>query len=156
MRACKKTKETHYVLLTCCIYDITLHHVSSESTDAPAFRYHGRKHRYTVHAVHTNEQNTGCPAGNTSTTTTGKPRTRLNLAHDYGILPSGPPTAMIKKIQELSKINILEPQSFQASMPRSLQVPAAKCLGGIREAQWKFLDISKDFHHFLINLHPTR
>ena len=41
----------------------------------------------------------------------------------------------IKKIQELPKINMSEPPSFQASMPLSLRVPAAKCLGGIREAQ---------------------
>ena len=41
----------------------------------------------------------------------------------------------IKNIQELSKTNILEPPSFQASLPLSLQVPAAKRLGGIREAQ---------------------
>ena len=41
----------------------------------------------------------------------------------------------MKKIQELSKINIFEPPSLQASMPLSLQVPVAKCLGGIREAQ---------------------
>ena len=41
----------------------------------------------------------------------------------------------IENIQELSKTNILEPPSFQASLPLSLQMPAAKRLGGIREAQ---------------------
>ena len=41
----------------------------------------------------------------------------------------------VKKIQELSKTNILEPLSFQAFLPLSLQVPAAKRLGCIREAQ---------------------
>ena len=41
----------------------------------------------------------------------------------------------IKNIQELSKTNMSEPPSFQASLPLSLQVPAAKRLGGIREVQ---------------------
>ena len=40
-----------------------------------------------------------------------------------------------QKHPELFKTNILEPPSFQASLPLSLQVPAAKRLGGCREAQ---------------------
>jgi hypothetical protein len=40
-----------------------------------------------------------------------------------------------QKHPKLFKTNILEPPSFQASLPLSLQVPAAKRLGGIREAQ---------------------
>jgi len=48
-------------------------------------------------------------------------------------IPSSQETS--KYIQELSKTNILEPPSFQASLPLSLQVPAAKRFGGIREAQ---------------------
>ena len=44
----------------------------------------------------------------------------------------------IKKIQEAAKINISvssELLSLYASEPPGLRVPAAKCLGGIREAQ---------------------
>ena len=44
----------------------------------------------------------------------------------------------IEKIQELTKINISEPLSCQASMPPSLQASERlppRCLGGIREAQ---------------------
>ena len=47
----------------------------------------------------------------------------------------------IKKIQDVYKINILEPPSFQASLLLSLQVLAAKRRGGICEAQtvvWKY------------------
>ena len=40
-----------------------------------------------------------------------------------------------QKHPTLFKTSILEPPSFQASLPLSLQVPAAKRLGGIREAQ---------------------
>ena len=60
---------------------------------------------------------------------------RLNHIRFIIQLCIGSPQATIKNIQELSKTNILEPPSFQASLPLSLQVPAAKRLGGIREAQ---------------------
>jgi len=49
------------------------------------------------------------------------------------------PQEAITKIQELSKISILEPPSFQASMPLILQVPAARCLVGIREVKTTYM-----------------
>ena len=60
---------------------------------------------------------------------------RLNHVQFIIQLCIGSSQETIKNIQELSKTNILEPPSFQASLPLSLQVPAAKRLGGIREAQ---------------------
>ena len=41
----------------------------------------------------------------------------------------------INNMQELIKTITLEPPNFQASAPLSLRMPAAKRLGGIREAQ---------------------
>ena len=60
---------------------------------------------------------------------------RLNHIQFIIQLCIGSSQETIKNIQELSKTNTLEPPSFQASLPLSLQVPAAKRLGGIREAQ---------------------
>ena len=61
---------------------------------------------------------------------------RLNhIRFSIQLLCIGSSQETIKNIQDLSKTNILEPPRFQASLPLSLQVPAAKRLGGIREAQ---------------------
>ena len=74
---------------------------------------------------------------------------RLNHIQFIIQLCIGSSQESIKNIQELSKTNILEPPSFQASLPLSLQVPAAKRLGGIREAQTIWI------LHFTLNILPA-
>ena len=73
---------------------------------------------------------------------------RLNHLQFITQLCIGSSQETIKSIQELSKTNILEPPSFQASLPLSLQVPAAKGLGGMREAQTIIAKNTTLFHSF--------